>query len=114
MEGTGFSPYIQNTNKNRTFVYATKSRKIFETRESTEGGAGFNPRTTAIEKTWGFSPCRDARNRLPSPDAPPVNVEQPSHLDGRLPLSQQSQTPHPPPFEFFRAAFGSHRSMVGV
>jgi hypothetical protein len=76
-----FSPYIHNPTKNRTFVYATKSRPIFETREPTEGRDGLNPRTN------------------PANSRPVTLSHAPPH---------QSQSPHPPPFEFSQAALGSH------
>jgi hypothetical protein len=47
MEGTGFSPYIQNTNKNRTFVYATKSRSKLEITSLRREAGVFNPHATA-------------------------------------------------------------------
>jgi hypothetical protein len=83
--------------------------------DETAAGFGFQARRASGSRL-GAQGCGTlvAGGRLPSADAAAVNVELARYLDGSLALSQQSQSPHSPPFEFFRGAFGSHGLMEGV
>ncbi len=83
-----------------------------EGQDESAAGFGFEARRASGGRL-GAKGCGTlvASRRLPSADAAAVNVELAGYLDGSLALSQQCQSPHSPPFEFFRGAFGSHGVM---